>query len=337
LRIANTVKRGLSDATERETAIPTFAARAKVSGGNDHLSIRQIEGHLDGTPIRGKLSVAKFQAPRVNFDLEAGNLELDSYLQWMREQTTSQAQLPLSESLERLDLSGKLAVRRVEAMGVALGDLRLGINAQRGRVEVNAERGLLYEGRLKGTLAFDTRDLRSTVDLTIRGLDAAEIVKAVTGHRNFGGTMDLSTRLTTLGLDADRSLRFLSGRTAVKVTNGSFSYHDDPPNSGAKAKHRFEFDRASATWIAENGHFINRDFVLRGPTLSARGQGSIDTVANRVDYRLEATKFGTLAVPVTITGSLAELEVDVSTSRAVGKTLTNVLKLPFHALKLVLD
>ncbi len=337
LRIANSGSREPIDATKQEIAIPKFNARVNVSGGKDHLSMRRIEGRLDGMPIRGSVSVAKFQAPRVSFDLETGNLELDSYLQLMQGQTTSQAQRPLPETLEQLDLSGKLAVRRVEAMGMALDDLLLGINAQHGRVEVDAEHGLFYEGRLNGALVFDAKDLRSTVDLTIRGLDTAEIVAAVTGDRHFNGTMDLSAQITTLGLDATRSLRSLSGRAAIKVTNGSFRYHDNPPNSHSKPKYRVVFDRASATWIAENGRFINRDFVLRGPSLSARGQGSIDTVADRVDYRLEATKFGTLAVPITITGSLAELEVDVPKSRVVAKTLTNILKLPFHALKLVLE
>jgi AsmA protein len=293
-----------------------------------------INIQLDDTNLTGMVSISSLEKPAAVFDLKVDTLDLDRYLSDKKtvdvsgkvavegdnvtdtEQITDsslQASLPL-DFLRNIDLDGKLAVGRLKVRGLQVTDITMSGVANDGLISLTPVAAQLYEGRLLANMVLDLRQPEPQLKFgnQITGIQIGRLLNDLSGSEKLTGLTNLTTYLETQGFDSKSQRKNLQGTLSASVTDGEIRGMDvvhkiralyaavvrktdrkNPVISKASTE-ATPFSKLTATATINNGVMENRDLRAISPILHLTGAGSVDLVAEMVDYSLNADVYSAL-------------------------------------------
>jgi uncharacterized protein involved in outer membrane biogenesis len=212
-----------------------------------------------------------------------------------------------------------------------------------------------FGGRFDGVLRAATGTAVPVLNLTgtLRGADAAELLKLTGSAGGINGRLDATVALTGAGTDAATVLRSAHGTIDASLSNGSMPKLDlvrtivlafgkpsgVPPEGSGTAFDRMAgtFALSAGTLRSENLRLSARDFDASGRGTLAIESGAVDARADVIlspeltaqagtDLRRYAQEDGRVVVPATVGGTLTKPTIFIDVAAAMRRAFTNELK-----------
>jgi len=360
--------------TSDPAALSKFSLHAVYQAGTDKLSVQEIRVLLDDSSVTGSVSIPSFAHKRFDFDLTLDQLNLDRYLSpdgRRRAGEGTEAEgvpgamlfaLPAA-LLQGLDGKGSLRARSLQVGGLVTEDILVGVEASAGVTRLAPIQGRLYDGRLDGGITLDaSRDVpQLKVEESLTAVQLEPLLSAAGVTKKLGGTGNLNINLAGSGHDGREVLRSLSGETRFQLRDGVIKGFD-PANiirsayslyKQAKGQEQevapeeseeFRFTEMGGKLMFNNGVASNDDLDIKSPLFRISGRGTVDLVAQTMNYLLDISVVGTLkgqggeslddlkgvTIPVRIKGPLANpsrtVDMGVLAKRELKKAIIKELQ-----------
>lgn len=369
-RIASGVPGELSLSARVESSKPPVKSRIKLSSAyRFDLDKRKISlTRLDLTvsdegagasapPISLKGDLEVDLAPQsIRFDLALDRLDLDAYLGSAPAAKPAAgpsrgagADTPIDLSaLKGLNLNGTLNIGHLIASKVKLENLKLGVKAAAGRVNVNPLEANLYEGKLAGSASIDANANRVALKSQLGGVAIGPLLHDALDNDLLEGRGDVALDVQTGGQTVGAMKRALAGSARLTLQNGAIkginlseavrkvraltgsASAEEPTAGGAE---RTDFTDLSASFLIKDGVAHNDDLSAKSPLLRLSGSGNIDIGGGSIDYLAkpsivqssagqggkDSAELRGVTVPVRITGPLGAPRFRIDLSGAAGE------------------
>lgn len=317
--------------TRDAKALTRLSARGSFSYGNQQLGARALDVQLDDSTFKGSLAVTDLATDALRADLSLDRIDLDRYRAppsaAPRNPPPSAPTAVPTAPLRALQLEGHFAVGSARVSGLTLTQLAATIEAKGGLMHIAPVTARLYGGDYSGNLTLDDRVSPPALRMehNLRGVDLQPLLKDFAQSQRLSGRGTLAMNLSARGADTDALMRALAGHLTANLEHGAVEGVDlwfeinravallqqqAPPAGQSSGRTGFDTFKASAD-IA-GGIASNKDLSIVSQNLRVAGQGSVNLVAQTLDYQLRATvlkdpKAGkTLAeIPLTVSGPLA--------------------------------
>lgn len=322
---------GLAGAVDvRDPAIPNGQARIELAGSasadtkNEKVAA-QLDAKGEGTALKAKFDVAGFATPRIGFDLDADQLDLDRFMPPEPAAKPGQppakpadggaAEAPIDLSaLRDIDARGKLRVGKLKASGIQASDLAVSLVAAKGRVDAAPITASLYQGRLDakaGAVAGaqpDANRYSATVDL--KGVAIGPLLRDVADQDLLEGRGNVAMAVTSGGGTVPAIKRGLNGKGALNLRDGaikginlgetirnarSLLQGGRSETKAADSTQKTDFTSLDVSFTIKDGVASSNDLDVRSPLLRIGGQGQADIAAGTLDYTVNASVVGTSA------------------------------------------
>ncbi|MCB1684546.1 MAG: AsmA family protein, partial [Pseudomonadales bacterium] len=155
-----------------EKALTSLTGSLLWSAGSDHLTLEDVRLRLDDSELTGNAAIQGFETPATRFDLELDRIDVDRYLSAPAASTAGggspEPTLVPFDTLNGLNVDGRLLIRKLKASTLELADVKLGVSEKGGGVALTvggkgAGGTFLLEGR--GDVAAAEPALGGTLDL----------------------------------------------------------------------------------------------------------------------------------------------------------------------------
>ena len=346
--------------TPPATADP--ASLSKLAGSTDFqvnpkgLSCGNMNLRLDRTPVTGKFGLSNFDAPRYEFQLQTGALDLDRYLPPKAKKDGAAAPsgaakrkappepLPL-ESLRKLNLTGDVVFESLKVYGLTFNHLKLAGSADRGEIKVRPVTSGFYEGHLTGSLNLkaESKSLSAAVNLDAEAFQIGPFLNDGLSKEYLRGVTDFKAELTSFGATDTDLLRNLGGRMRLRIGEGSYrlfglgSGGTDSKGKTHEQTARTNYDSLSASFTVQRGVFSTSDFVMKGNVVSATGKGQFSLADESVEMLFNAVLVATPNVPIRVYGNLYDPSVALPPGKLLGNTVEDILGIPAKSFKILKD
>jgi AsmA protein len=292
-----------------------FSASAAIDGARQTAALR-FDSRAESLKGRANVDIAGFAAPRIAFDVDAEQVDLDGLFgaparpaQRPGANPPGNAPAPAAEqkidwqALRALSANGKLRVARLRAHGIDAADVRAALKASDGRIEVAPIALRVHGGSVDGRVAIDARAGRAAANGSIAGIDLRRALGNVGGRAAIEGRANGTFDLAGAGATVAHFRRSLGGKLAVDVRDGALVGIDLADVIGSAAgllqsrgretgaldeRKRTPFTQLSASAQIANGVASNEDLRARSPQLELTGRGRMDLVSTELDYALRA-------------------------------------------------
>ena len=339
----------------------------RLAGSVQHLQLNDLQLVLDDSLVTGKLALRSGKQTSVSYDLKVDGINVDRYLPPPAEQQgkglgiistavaapATQPLIPV-ELLRSFDMTGAVQVGKLIAGGLLIENADVAINLARGLLKLDPIQGQVYGGQYNGHISVDASRKQGNLPLlsaneSLRNVQIGPVLKAVTGSDTLLGQGNVSARLTARGQDMPALRSSLNGDLAINLVDGAinginvanelrkaYAIYKGQPTPADSDVQQTDFSELNATAKVVNGVVDNRDLAMKSPLLRINGEGKIDLVRERIDYKLNTTVVGSLSgqgglelkelkgvtVPIAIKGNL----LDPSISLDLGRILEQQLK-----------
>ncbi|OLO05050.1 AsmA family protein [Salinicola socius] len=205
--------------------------------------------------------------------------------------------------LAGLEQEGHLTLDSLKAKGIKLSDVELSTSGSGGRQRIDSLAASLYDGSLQASSALDLRQPPIKLSFTERmsGVDIAPFYQDFSGKAsplrgklNLQGDFDSQTN-TAQGLEQN-----LDGQAALRIDDGAMLDVNvsrqlctavatlEGRESTREWSEDTAFDRLQASVTIDNGVVHNDDLDIAIPGIDVTGEGDVNLVTNRLDYRAAA-------------------------------------------------
>ncbi|WP_110640879.1 AsmA family protein [Salinicola sp. CPA57] len=205
--------------------------------------------------------------------------------------------------LAGLEQEGHLTLDSLKAKGIKLSDVELSTSGSGGRQRIDSLAASLYDGSLQASSALDLRQPPIKLSFTERmsGVDIAPFYQDFSGKAsplrgklNLQGDFDSQTN-TAQGLEQN-----LDGQAALRIDDGAMLDVNvsrqlctavatlEGRESTREWSEDTAFDRLQASVTINNGVVHNDDLDIAIPGIDVTGEGDVNLVTNRLDYRAAA-------------------------------------------------
>lgn len=324
------------------------ALAAGFAGGLDHAGVTNLKLQFDQTTLTGDASVRNFAAPVIRYTLAVNEIDVDRYLPPPAEPqppatpagaaAAGAAQLPL-DLLRSLDIDGRVTVAKLKASNLRSTDILLGLKAKNGLFRAAPTRAKLYQGRYEGASVFDVRTDTPKIALQekLSGVQAGPLLEDFMGKAHVTGRANLSADVSAEGLDPIQVRKTLNGTAAFQFLDGAVmginiaqkirealaAYKGQP--APKEPTQQTDFAEVKGSVAIKNGLVSNKDLSAKSPLFRVEGEGTVNLVAESVDYLVKAAVVGTLegqggrelaevkglTIPVRIKGPFAGPKISV--------------------------
>lgn len=287
---------------------------ADFAGSLDGAVIQNLVVSLDDTSLTGSASVVDFEKPKLKFDLNLTDLNLDSYLP---EDTEEEEAVSGGEALavpmaafKDIHANGTFKASKLTTGGVALTDIDVVVKSTPGNVSITP-RAKLYEGKLDGAIVFNqsgeksSLSVKNEIDLVqlspllndavesdmLRGIGTLVldlVVTEVNGVQSNQGTIELRAKNGALsGIDVNDIVGKLNNAANLY---SNFSSGEEPNSDDAKVQgdksDSTEFSELLGTFHVKDFLMTNDDLKFKGPGFEITGAGQFDLEKENMDYRV---------------------------------------------------
>ena len=310
---------------------------------------------LNNLQLNGDVTVLDYAQPSVSFKLAADTLDVDELLGIPPPSAQPEAvaepepvktgsaedveiKLPM-ELLRSLRIDGSLAIAKLKLMNLWMAQIKLGVNAKDGVIDLKPLQMLLYDGSFDGAIQINAKGEvpKYQVSENLKNVQVGKLLTDFSGEGKISGSMSMGVSVTTTGewlselkknSNGDMSLAFTDGalngfnlRYLVDKAKAKLKGKTPPPESAEKT----DFSALSLTGKINKGVFSSDDLDLQAPTLRVGGKGEADLNNDTVDYLVKAKLVGTLKgqeggtqdelsgllIPVRIKGPFTDPDIDV--------------------------
>lgn len=344
---------------------------ARFSGGNRRVALRDIKLMLDKTTVTGALDVTSLAVPAVDFTLKANAIDADRYLPPVRSGGTPAASTDASanvdsmripvKSLDGFTARGSLSLGKLTLHGVKMSNVSVAVNAAKGAAKHLDLKAKLYGGGIDSkTRILPGSSPAYRENLKLAGVNLGPLMKDATGKDPVTGSGDITANLTSNGNTVGQLKRALDGRVAVNLRNGAINGFNLGKilrslnnlkqqgvkaviNGQTKAEQKTDFTALSVSGTINDGVLTSNDLSGASPLLRLSGAGTVNLVAQTVDYTIKPMVVNTatgqggkslselhgIEVPVAITGPFNALRYRVDLREAIKQKAAHKLRQHF--------
>jgi AsmA protein len=295
-------------------------------------------GGLLQSQIKARISVKGFVDPAINFDVDVDKFDADLYMPKKSSQAakseSKEPEQPLDLSaLRALNLDGNLRIGSLKVANIKSSQVRLGVKAHNGLVNLSPLSANLYRGTMNGNLSINAHSTPSfVIKQKLTAIDVAPLLKDAANLDLAEGRGNIVLDLTTQGNTVRELKKALSGNVSINLANGAIkginltklvqgvqnlSKDTRMQTLGVDKSEKTEFSEFKASFKVRNGVAHNDDLAVKSTVLRLSGKGDIDIGHDSLNYNAKA------ALAKTAQGRTATLPVNVSG--------------PFDALKFKID
>lgn len=307
----------IDDPALSQTAIRLPLNGALAADAKRQTAALQLRSNLDGGALAAQLDVRSFSPLRLAFDASADRLDLDRYFPPAKaaagkggaKEEEADAPVDLS-ALKDLDLSGALRIGQLQARGLRAQNLRIGLKAAGGRLDLAPVSAALYGGSLSAQAQARADDNRLALQAALTGVDLGPLLKDLLDRDLLDGRGSVKLDLATGGGSVQALKRGLGGSASVALRDGAIkginlaqtlrnarsflSSGGQTETRSGNASEKTDFSSLTASFAVKDGVARNSDLDLRSPLLRIGGAGQADVAAGTLDYTLRASVVGTL-------------------------------------------
>ncbi|MEM9242754.1 MAG: AsmA family protein [Pseudomonadota bacterium] len=218
----------------------------------DSLNISDLVMTLNQDKVTGNLDVKNFKRPNIVFNLASDKLDLDPYIEWMknmsndsataskkqtvtanrstaqstaRSTTTGNAANDNQELLQRLrelTINGKISIKQLIAMKAKMQNVNATIKANNGLISISPLSANLYQGQYQGSIQFDARGNtpKMSIDEKLKGVQVQPLLNDMYKFNRLSGTANAEVKVNSSGFDQQAILSNMNGNFAFAVNNG---------------------------------------------------------------------------------------------------------------------
>jgi AsmA protein len=308
----------------------------------DHtVVLTNFSAQLANLSVMGKATLD--QNSQVSGHLQTKPFDLKKFLQATGQDIPDLDFNASSAELAALSLQGKVSLDELQLAKLSGSKLIMHVTLKNSVLELQPITATFYQGSLQGSAKVDLTPKvpQMSLDAKLADVQIQPLLQDL-GHQHdkiqIKGAGNINVQLTASGIDANAIVRNLNGKFDFSFKNGQLSgmnlgYLIDsayalvrrqaPPANGENVTN---FGVLSGTGVIQNGVITNKDLTLDSPRLVSKGEGTINLVAQTIDYNLKTTtkevgsnhndtdalNLYSLAIPVNITGSLDDPSIRVN-------------------------
>lgn len=319
------------------------------AGGNARVNLGEqtlaaaLKGNLDDSAFDAKFGLTRFSPATYSFDIGIDRLDLDRY----QEKPTGAAVPKAAAEEKPIDLSalrelradGSMRIGALKVKNIRASDVRVGLHADGGKLDIGPLAANLYGGSMTGTLSA-TANNHFAVRQKLAGIQVGALLKDAIGKAPIEGKGNVQLDVAAGGATVAQIKKALNGSARLELRDGAVrGINIAQAVRGAKAKigalrgeaspqagtasdaEKTDFSELTGSFRITNGVAHNEDLNIKSPLLRISGTGDIDLGADRLDYVVRTTVVQSLqgqggpelqalkgvTVPVRLSGPLAAI------------------------------
>ena len=290
--------------TRDAKALSQLSASSDFIYDSKALTLTHLQLQLDDTHLQGSLKFLAGDAPTVQFDLAADQIDLDRYRAPAGEPVAPDSALATSARPQPAwDASGTLSVKSARFARLDLSNVRVTVAAKDKVLHLSPVEAQVDGGRSAGDITLDSRGATPTlsIDEQLTGIDMARLLANTRGKGRLSGRATLTLKATARGAGLDALLRTLSGHLEANLADGALEGVDvgyeisvaqalldkaSAPAQGNSGHTPFQTFKLSSQ--ITNGVAETHDLTIASQALTVTGQGSANLASTRIDFKLLA-------------------------------------------------
>jgi len=289
--------------------------------GINQANINKLVLLVDEIQLQGQLSVQNSTIPKIRFDLQGNEWDLNPYLSESdSDENTSSAQEndnpkkteaskvtetePDLSALNGLDVKGTFGIAGLKVAKIKVGKIDSTIIVNKGKAELKPLTVNLYQGLLKVNAWVEDAQGRNKYKISsnlnevqIRPLltDAAQIdMLSGTTKLNFNGTgQGLTTNKIKSGLVGNGDFKLLDGELygvnipqELRTLKAQLSGKKPPSDENIK---KTDFASLTGKFSIKNGQVNNQTLLMLSPVMRLDGSGLANILTEALNYNLSVT------------------------------------------------
>ncbi len=324
----------------------------------------ELTGKIDDSALKAKLGIQRFDAPAYDIDIAMDKLDLDRYLPPAQPEA-KQPGKPLDFSfLRALKASGQLSLGTFKAAGIRSSNLKLGIKAGGGTLNIAPISADFYRGTLNGALSLhDGETPRVAVRQNLAGVSIGPLLKDAADIDMLEGQGSVTLDIGAQGTTISAMKKALQGSAALNLRDGALKGINiaavirgvqaqlgalrGETTQAANAADKTDFSELQANFRIDRGVAHNDDLSAKSPLLRLSGNGDVNIGAGSMDYLAKATVVASLegqggkertalkgvTVPVRITGPFSGLKYSLDFDALATETVKQKIEQKKEELK----
>lgn len=325
-----------------------------IKADGKKVAINGLNVKVNGSQIKGALSVSQFAKPLYSFDLDIDQLNLNDYVTQAPSQqtkTTGDEVIDLT-ALKALNANGSLRIGKLSYGNTKLENVRIDLKADDGVATLAPFSASLYGGSMQGSLNVDARETTSIgFKQSMRNIAIGPLLENTINNDMLSGTGALNIDITTQGNTVNTFKKNLAGTSSLALADGAVKGIDiagkireiknkvnvlkgKALESASDEKQKTDFSELTATFAIKNGIAHNNDLSMKAPILRlAKGDsfGDINIGNETINYTARPTivksikgqggenldELAGISIPLKISGSFAAPKFGLDTQAIV--------------------
>ena len=280
-----------------------------IKADGKKIAVSGLNVKVNGSQIKGELSVSQFAKPLYNFNLDIDQVNLNDYVSEAPAdaKTTGDEILDLS-ALKALNANGSLRIGKLSYGKTKLADIRIDLKADGGVAKLAPFSASLYGGSMKGSLDVDARATPNIIfKQTISNVSVGPLLEDTINNNMLSGNGTVKVDITTQGNTVNSFKKNLAGTSSLALANGAlkgvdiagsireiknkvnFAKSKEAASDSAK---KTDFSELNASFTIKDGIAENSDLAMKAPILRlAKGdsKGTIDIANENINYVAKPT------------------------------------------------
>jgi len=279
-----------------------LSVTATLKAADQIITVDGIRGTLGSGRVNGSVSVdTAGQRPNVNAGLVVDRLEFAAPPPGSAPRDAPWSDKPIEFAILRV-FNGMV---KISAREVVLGSIRLASTdiesqLQSGLLSVAVSRGELYGGPVQGKLVIDAdpRGPRQAATFDFSNVNALQLLREVASFDHLEGRLRAKLDVSASGASPYAIVSSLGGTADLSFEDGALRDVNIPAMVRAlssqtlqgwqnQGTEKTEFGTLTASFKLENGQATTDDLRLTGPLVRMTGKGTVNLVAQTLDFRVD--------------------------------------------------
>ena len=303
---------------ESKDNLLTLETSFHADSNSENVSLSDIHLYGSNADITGNFSVTSWSEPKINFNINGDNLNIDTYITTHKNlrdnentagstgmETTQRlvnhpGQTTLTKLIRKSMINGHIILKNLHAHNLTVSNLDISIAGDDGIIEM-LPIFHMYGGKAEGTITIDASHTPTVVYIedTVNNINVGDLIYNMAKKDIIRGKGNIKQKLSLKFNNYDKIIRGLNGYTEIKLTDGNFkglnivsiirdiySLVEKGTLYNIKSDNLDDFTSLNATFEAKNGILENDDLKMESPIFKLTGGGIIDLGSEYIDFNL---------------------------------------------------